>query len=165
MIGRLLSLDKGPNEKYIYILDQYFTTLPCSNWQSYILCFMLILSCNCYPASWVEIFVCVHVQCVVCRVFMLYYCLPFQALPLLQSQTWVASHSNPVLFVGTDSEAGNVSSNRHMQTHTWMHARTGPPRAFFFLLILILLNYTQCSRCEAPVRCVCLCVISHMAPF
>lgn len=70
----------------------------------------------------------------------------------LQSQTWV-SHSNRVLFVGMDSEAVNVSSNRRMQTH--INARTHKAPKGFFPLIQVLLNLRQCSRCEAAVRCVC----------
>lgn len=63
------------------------------------------------------------------RAFMLHSCLSFN--PHLQSQVWVAFHSNLVLFVGTNSEAVDVSSSRHMQTHTWMHARTSPPKGLF----------------------------------
>lgn len=67
------------------------------------------------------------------RVIMPYDCLSFQLFFnfYFQSQTWVVSHSNTVPFVGPDSEAVNVFSNRRMQTH--INARTHKsPRARLF---------------------------------
>lgn len=61
-------------------------------------------------------------------------------------------------FVGTDSEVVNVSWNTHMHKCTRVQLPEG-----LFPLIWILLSHHQCSRCEAAVRCVCICVIGHMA--
>lgn len=81
---------------------------------------------------------------------------PFRSSTSLSQQSKARHESSliqtQILFVGTDSEAVNVSSDTHSHTHWHKCTHIQVPEALF-PLIWILLSRRQRSRCEAAVRC------------